>query len=132
MGHDASMELGASVTITADGNSTRYKKQIEAGIIDPSVPMISLNPGLGKIDAVSSPTEKYYASRGLTSTSINGRETDLTYLHIRDWIDCIRNGGTPGANIEMGFEEGIACLMAHRSYLEKRTVEWDPVNRKIV
>lgn len=132
MGNDASMELGSSVNIFADGNSARYKKQIEAGIIDPSTPMISLNPNSGKVDAVTTATEKYYASRGLTTTRINGRETDLTYLHIKEWIDCIRNGSTPSSNIDVGFEEGIACLMAHKSYLEKRAVEWDPVNKKIV
>jgi hypothetical protein len=94
--------------------------------------MISLNPNLGKIDAVTTATEKYYASRGLTTTSINGREVDLTYLHIKEWIDCIRDGGTPSSNIDTGFEEGIACLMAHKSYLEKRAVEWNPIDKKIV
>ena len=53
MGHDASMELGNAISITADGDSTRYQKQIEAGLIDPSSPMVSFNPNLGKIDAVS-------------------------------------------------------------------------------
>jgi predicted dehydrogenase len=132
MGHDASMELGGSISITADGDSTRYKKQIEAGLIDPSTPMVSFNPNSGKIDAVTSATEKYYAARGLTTTTINGREVDVTYLHIKEWIDCIRNGAIPSANIERAFEEGVTCLMAHKSYVEKRRVEWDPVNRKIV
>lgn len=132
MGHDASMELGNAISITADGDSTRYKKQIEAGLIDPSGPMVSFNPNLGKIDAVTSATEKYYAARGLTTTNINGRQVDVTYLHIREWINCIRNGSMPSANIEMAFEEGVTCLMAHRSYVEKRRVEWDPVKRDIV
>jgi predicted dehydrogenase len=132
MGREASMELGSSINISADGESLRYKKQIEAGQIDPSGPMISFNPTSGKIDAVTSATEKYYASRGLTTTSINGRQVDVTHLHIKEWIDCIRNGGTPSANMEMAYEEGIACLMAHQSYLKHRRVEWDPVNRKIV
>lgn len=132
MGRDASMELGNSISITADGESLRYKKQIEAGLIDPSGPMISFNPTSGKIDAVTSATEKYYAARGLTTTTINGREVDLTYMHIKEWIDCIRNGKTPSADIEKTFEEGIACIMAHRSYLEHRRMEWDPVNKKIV
>jgi predicted dehydrogenase len=132
MGHDASMELGESLSIKADFDSTRYKKKIEEGIIDTSVPMIAIHPGSGKVDAVTSATEKYYASRGLTTTNINGREVDVTHLHLKQWIDCIRNGGTPTANIDRAFEEGIACLMAHRSYIEKRRVEWDPVNRKIV
>jgi hypothetical protein len=132
MGHDASMELGDAISITADGDSTRYKKQIEAGFIDPSSPMVSFNPNLGKIDAVTSATEKYYAARGLTTTNINGRQIDVTYLHIREWINCIRNGGIPSANIEMAFQEGMTCLMAHRAYVDKRCVEWDPVNKKIV
>jgi predicted dehydrogenase len=132
MGHDASMELGNVINITADGDSTRYKKQIEAGFIDTSGPMISFNPTVGKVDAVTSATEKYYAARGLISTSINGRVVDITYLHIREWIDCIRSGKIPSANIEMAFQEGMTCMMAHKAYIEKRRVEWDPVNKKIV
>lgn len=132
MGHDASMELGDAISITADGDSTRYRKQIEAGLIDPTGPMVSFNPNLGKIDAVTSATEKYYAARGLTTTTINGRQIDVTYLHIREWINCIRNGGIPSANIEMAFQEGVTCLMAHKAYVEKRRVEWDPLNRRIV
>ena len=132
MGREASMELGNSISITADAESIRYKKQIEAGIIDASGPMVSFNPTSGKIDAVTSATEKYYAARGLTSTTINGRSVDVTHLHIKEWIDCIREGGSPSANMERSYEEGIACVMAHRSYLEHRRMEWDPVNKKIV
>lgn len=132
MGHDGSMELGSTISITADGDSSKYKKQIDSGLIDPSGPMISFNPNSGKIDAVSSATEKYYVSRGLTTTTINGRSVDVTHLHIKEWIDCIRHGGTPSANIERAFEEGMTCLMAHKSYVEKRRTTWDPVNRKIV
>lgn len=132
MGREASMELGNSISITADGESLRYKKQIEAGIIDPSGPMVSFNPTSGQIDAVTSATEKYYAARGLTTTTINGRQVDVTHLHIKEWIDCIRNKTAPSANMERAYEEGIACVMAHRSYLEHRRMEWDPVNKKIV
>lgn len=132
MGREASMELGSSITITADAESLRYKKQIDAGLIDTSGPMVSFNPTSGKIDAVTSATEKYYAARGLTTTTINGRNVDVTHLHIKEWIDCIRSGGKTSANMERAFEEGIACLMAHLSYVEKRRTEWDSVNRKIV
>ncbi len=132
MGTDASMELGSSVSITADAGSSRYKKYISEGLMDTNSPMVSFNPSLGKIDAVTSATEKYYAARGLTTTTIGGRNVDITYLHIREWINCIRNGGVPSANIDMAFEESITCLMAHRSYLENRKTYWDPVTRKIV
>ena len=132
MGHDASMELGASLNITVDSDSTRYRKMIDQGTIDTSAPMISVQPGSGKVDAVSSATQRYYASRGLTTTNINGQVVNITHLHIKEWLNCIRNGGIPSCNIEMAFEEGVACLMAHKSYIEKRRVEWDPIKKAIV
>ena len=132
MGHDASMELGGSISINVDQNSTKYKEGIASGLIDTDAPMLSFNPGAGQVDAVTSASAKYYASRGLTTTTINGRAVDVTHLHLREWLNCIRKGGTPSANIEMAFQEGITCLMAHRSYVEKRRMEWDDVNRKIV
>jgi predicted dehydrogenase len=132
MGNDASMELGNNAVITADRNSVRYADAIKSGAIDPGSPIISFNPTAGQIDAVTSASEKYYAARGLTTTTINGRRIDVTHLHLREWLNCIRNGGTPSANIEMAFQEGITCIMAHESYLQKRTVEWDAVNKKII
>ncbi len=132
MGHDASMDLGGSLKIMADKDSTRYKKQIKEGLISPSEPMLSINPNSGKVDAVSSATAKYYEQRGLYTTRIGGRKVDVTHIHIKEWIDCIRGGGIPGSNIERAFEEGVTIQMAHKSYIEGRKVEWDPVNRKIV
>lgn len=132
MGSDASMELGNSIQIIADANSTRYKDKLAAGIINSREPMISIQPGTGAIDAVSTATDKYYAARGLTTTTINGKQVDVTHLHMKDWIDAIRTNSAPTANIEMAYQEGVTCLMAHLSYIYKRQVEWDPVNRKIV
>ena len=59
MGHDASMELGNILTITADRNSTRYKEKIEKGIIDPLSPLFTYVPGKDNVDAISSPTETF-------------------------------------------------------------------------
>lgn len=105
---------------------------IEAGTIDVTAPMIAIQPGSNKVDAVASATARYYASRGLDSTNIGGRSVDITHLHIKEWLDCIRFGGVPSANIERAFEEGIACIMANKAYLEKRRVEWDPAAKRIV
>ncbi|RIJ45414.1 gfo/Idh/MocA family oxidoreductase [Maribellus luteus] len=132
MGNEASMELGNAINITVDSNSTRFKKQLENGTINPSEPLLTLNPNSGNVDAVTSATEKYYSSRGLTYTYVDGKQVDVTHLHLKEWLDCIRSGETPTANIERAFEEGITIVMAHRSYLEKRTVEWDPISRKII
>jgi predicted dehydrogenase len=132
MGNDASMEIGNNIMITADRNSTRYAGKIRAGLIDPSSPMITYNPGSGRIDAVTSASERYYAARGLTATTVNGRRVDVTHLHLREWLSCIRNQDIPSVNIDVAYEEGMACVMAHRSYVEKRIVRWDEVNKKII
>ncbi len=132
MGHDASMELGGSMIIKADRDSDKYKDYINKGRINPEVPLLSIGPGANSVDAVTSATAQYYISRGLGSTSINGKEVDTTHLHIKDWINCIRTGKTPTCNIDRAWDEGVTCQMAHHSYVEKRPIEWDEVNKKLV
>ncbi len=132
MGHDSSMELGDTLTVMADEDSSRFKEKIEKGIIDTSLPLFSYRPGAKGIDAVTSATEKYYATRGLVYTYRSGKRIDTTHLHIKEWLDCIRFGGTPSCHIDKAYEVTIACHMATKSYQEKRRVEWDPVKRRII
>ncbi len=131
MGRDASMELGSTIKLAIDNNSKRFKKQIAAGKIVPGEYLESFDFGQ-EIDAVSSATAKYYASRGLTTAKVGGVSVDLTYLHIKEWLDVIRNGGETSANIERSFEEGVAVQMAQKAYIEKRQVRWDSIKRRIV
>ncbi len=132
MGHDASMQVSGTLSVTADGDSTRYKDKIENKIIDPSRPMFTYRPGFKGIDAVTSATEEYFVSRGLLYTYRGGRRVSAYHLLIAEWLDVIRNGGTTSCNIDRGFEEAMTCHMATRSFLEGRKVEWDPVARRIV
>ena len=132
MGHDASMEVGNSLTVNADYDSTRFEDMIKAGVIDTSLPLFSYYPGSKGIDTITSATEKYFATKGLMYTYRGGRHVDITHLHVKEWIDCIRTGEKPSCDINRGFEEAITCHMATKSYLEGRRVEWDPVQKKIV
>ena len=132
MGHDATMEVSSGLTIRAERDSTRYEQKIDDGIIDPARPMFTYQPGFKGIDAVTSATEEYFVSRGLLYTYRGGRRVNAYHLHIKEWLDVIRNGGVPSCNIERGFEEAITCHMATRAYQLGRRVEWDAVNRRIV
>ena len=132
MGHDASMAVGGSLTVTAAPGSTRYSQKIDDGFIRTSLPMFTYRPGFTGIDAVTSATEEYFASRGLLYTYRAGRRVSAYHLHIGEWLDVIRNGGETSCNVERGFEEAMTCHMATRSYLEGRKVTWDPVARRIV
>ncbi len=132
MGHDATMEVGSGLTVRAERESTRFEQKIDDKIIDPSLPLFTYRPGFKGIDAVTSATEEYFASRGLLYTYRGGRRVSAYHLHIKEWLDVIRNGGDTSCNIERGFEEAITCHMATRAYQLGRRVEWDPVRRRIV
>ena len=132
MGHDASLRVSGALSVAAEQESTRFQQKIEDGIIDPSRPMFTYRPGSKGIDAVTSATAEYFASRGLLYTYRGGRRVSAYHLHIAEWLNVIRNGGDTSCNIERGFEEAITCHMATRSYLEERRVNWDPVLRRIV
>ncbi len=132
MGHDASMEVGGSLKLIANRESTQYKDKIKNGLINSSSPFYTYPETAVNIDGITSATEKYYAERGLIDTNVKGKNLDITHLHMKEWIDVIQNGGTTGCNIEKAFDDTVAVLMVHKSYVENRKVEWDPVKRRIV
>jgi predicted dehydrogenase len=132
MGHDASMKVGGTLSVTADPEGHRYRDKIRSGIIDTSQPMFIYRPGFKGIDAVTSATEQYFASRGLLFTYRGGRRMSPYHLLIKEWLDVIRDGGRTSCNIDRGLEEAITCHMATRAYQLGRKVEWDPVRRRIV
>lgn len=133
MGHDASMEVSSTLTVRVDKNSTRYKEKIEAGIIKPDVPFYTYVPGSNKVDAITSATELYFAQRGLLYSYMGGKRYDTTYLHIREWIECIRDRNKkPSCGIDEAFEEAITAHMGTRAYLEGRTMYWDKDKEEIV
>lgn len=131
MGHDGNMELGNNLSIYACRESTRYKDKISSGLIDPNTPIYSYIPGRKDVDAVASPTEKYFAGRGLLYTYRGGKRVDTTHLHIAEWIQSIRENTQPSCNIDQAFEEGIVSAMATISYKENRKVSWDKEKEEI-
>lgn len=132
MGHDASMELGNMVTIYADPRSTKYKDLIKENRVDPSVPIYQYDPSANGVDAVTSATAKYFANKGLLWTYRDGKRVDSTFLHLREWMSCIRNGGEPSCGITEGFEEAITAHMGGLSYKIGRRIEWDAENEQII
>ncbi|MEA1885881.1 MAG: Gfo/Idh/MocA family oxidoreductase [Bacteroidota bacterium] len=132
MGHDGYMEVGNTMSVYTDRNSTKYSEKIRSGIIDPSLPILSYTPGKKSIDAVTSATEQYFAGRGLLYTYRGGKRVDTTHLHIKEWLNCIRTGQSPSCNIDKGFEEAMTAHMDTMAYREGRKVEWDRANEKII
>jgi predicted dehydrogenase len=132
MGHDGTMELGNQLTIYADANSTRYADMLESGKMNPNVPIYQYDPAANGTDAVTSATAKYFMDKGLLYTYRDGKRVDSTFLHLREWLSCIRNGGTPSCSIKEGFEEAITAHMGGLSYKLGRRIDWDAETEKIV
>jgi hypothetical protein len=140
MGHDATMQMGGQsgggsvhgFAVTADSESTQYKDRLKSGIINPNYPIYTYSPGSKEIDGVTSATSRYFANKGLLYTYRAGKRVDPTHLHIKDWLDSIRDGSMPKCNIDVAFHEAVTCAMATESYFTGRRVEWDPVNRKLI
>lgn len=131
MGHDASIEIKDGLSVRIEPNSTRFKEKIEKGAINPFKPIYNYIPGKNKIDGIATPTEQYFAQRGLLYTYRDGKRVDTTFLHIKDWIDSIRSNTQPNCNIDKGFEEAITAHMGAISYRENRKIYWDS-DRKII
>jgi predicted dehydrogenase len=132
MGHDATMELGNMISIYADARSTRFADLIKEKRIEPEIPIYQYNPMANATDAVTSATAKYFANKGLLWTYRDGKRVDSTFLHMREWLSCIRNGGTPSCSITEGFQEAISAHMAGLSYKLGRRIEWDAASEKII
>jgi len=132
MGHDASMEVSNMLSITADRDSERYAEKIMQGIIPTDTPFFTYVPGQSKVDAVTSATELYFAQRGLLYTYVDGKRYDTTHLHMREWLECIRQAQTPSCNIDQAFQEAMTAHMGTRAYLEGRTMYWDKEKEEIV
>lgn len=132
MGHDGTMEFGNTLTVYADRESTRYKEQIESGLIDPEIPIYTYIPGRKNVDSVATATEQYFAARGLLYTYRGGRRVDTTHLHIAEWLQSIREGTQPSCNIDQAFEEGVAAAMGIMAQKEHRTIFWDKEKEQIV
>ncbi|MDL2221372.1 Gfo/Idh/MocA family oxidoreductase [Parabacteroides sp. OttesenSCG-928-N08] len=132
MGTDASMEVSNILEISVDRDSTRYADKIRQGVIRTDAPFYTYVPGQSSSDSVTSATEVYFAKRGLLYTYVNGKRYDTTHLHIREWLECIRQQKTPGCNIDQAFEEAMTAHMGTRAYLEGRTMYWDKDKEEIV
>src|SRR5690554_128882 len=130
MGHDATMEVGNTLSVTVDQRSDQYRQQIDQGIIKPGEPFYTYLPGQS-VDAVSTATERYFAERGLLYSFIGGKRYNTTFLHMKEWLDCIRTGEEPSCGIDQAFEEAITAHMGTRAYLEGRTMYWDKDREKI-
>ena len=128
MGKEGTMKVSGGLEIFPDSKSKKFKKFKE----NPEVPIFAYNSRNYGIDAVTSATARSYSESGFGYTSSNGEIIDTTFLHLKEWLNGIRVGVQPSCNVEQGFEETVTFYMSNLAFLEKRVVEWDADNEKII
>lgn len=126
MGSNAAMHLDLGIRLYKDDYSERYKNIR----IDSTEPLYIYNGGTD-VDAISSATSRAYIRGGYGPTFIDGKVIDATFLHLKEWLDAIRNGTGTSCNIDEGFEEAVTFNMANLSYVNKKQILWDPAAEKV-
>jgi len=132
MGHDGSMDMDGVTSVYIDRASTKYKDLLDRNLVNPDEPALVFSSNTGNTDAITSPTAKYFAKRGLLYTYRDGKRYDAAHLHIREWLDAIRNKQQPSCDIQQGFEEAMIAHMATISYREGIKTYWDAEKEIIV
>lgn len=52
------------------------------------------------------------------------------YVHTANWLECIRNGQKPNADMALGYKQGVAVIMGDMAYSLGRKVRFDRESRK--
>lgn len=125
MGTEASMEIGGDLSLKVEHASTLYHPFIKNKEVTPGQAISLTKTDQQAVDAISSATEKYFASRGLLYTSQNGQMVDTTHLHLAEWLNGIRTGSPTSCNIDRAFEEAITAQMATMAYRDGQVKRWD-------
>lgn len=57
---------------------------------------------------------------------------NLARLHLENWLDCIRTGGTPNAPVEAGHRTVSICHLANIARELNRPLKWNPTAEQFV
>jgi len=126
MGNEATMQIGAKVEVFPDPRSKKYAESLRSGALSPKTSMIQYDSNASTdVDGTTSATTKYFMQKGMMYTNKNGKRVDPSYLHIREWLDSIRNGTPTSCNINEAYTEAISTHMSVEAYKTGRKTYWD-------
>lgn len=68
----------------------------------------------------------------IMETSANTGGDPMTSLHMRNWMDCVRNRKTPNASVEAGYNHSIANIMARTAMETGKRVTFDDAKQEVL
>lgn len=77
---------------------------------------------------------KVYGERNklIEEMQADGRNTENTRIHHEDFLNCIRSGGRPQADIELGHHSAAACHLGNIASRLKRTLFFDGKSEQFI
>jgi predicted dehydrogenase len=66
------------------------------------------------------------------ATDANTGGDELTFNHIKNWMECVRNRKTPNAPIEAGYQHSIATIMSNAAYRTGLKVTFDAKTQEVM
>ncbi len=73
-------------------------------------------------------------SNKLETYKLMGEGVDPPYPgadHVKNWCECIRNGGQPNANMDFGYKQGVTVAMGDLAWETNRKVYFDKDKREV-
>jgi predicted dehydrogenase len=65
-------------------------------------------------------------------TSANTGSDNLTFNHIKNWMECVRSRKQPNAPIEAGYQHSIATIMSNAAYRTGEKVVFDEKTQEVM
>lgn len=65
-------------------------------------------------------------------TSANTGADPMTSLHMRNWMECVRNRATPNASVVAGYNHSVANIMARTAMETGKRVTFDEAKQEVI
>ncbi|MEY2793259.1 MAG: hypothetical protein RJA76_1251 [Bacteroidota bacterium] len=100
--------------------------------------MISPNGGLSEREAKAMgmqanllPSMKIQGASPVATDANTGGD-ELTFNHIKNWMECVRSRKTPNAPIEAGYQHSIATIMSNAAYRTGQRVTFNEKTQEVM
>ncbi|HXG64707.1 MAG TPA: Gfo/Idh/MocA family oxidoreductase [Blastocatellia bacterium] len=74
--------------------------------------------------------KKSYRAAGVPRQGSGG--ADFHFLHVKNFLDCMRSRQRPNSDVEIGHNSMIACHLANIAFRLKRQVNWDVEKERVI
>ncbi|MBI1783549.1 Gfo/Idh/MocA family oxidoreductase [Candidatus Sumerlaeota bacterium] len=133
-GHDATLDMSNGVKVILDKDSDRpeYIEMMKNNQWVLPLGDVADQAAREKVKAQTSDTSQWTIGKGIYIDIIDGKQVNVTALHVLNFVECIRKGNVKtNCHVDMAFDEAVIAHMATQSFRRGCRVRWDAKNEKI-